>query len=91
MSDIVQLSAEEKADARAIFQGEVEGVTACHYCAGIHARVAGLAPDQQPCPRIKRLERHPDGSVTAVEFWPPGTWEFDTVFPHDAYDEDTDT
>jgi hypothetical protein len=82
------LSADEKADARAIFEGKTSGVQACHFCAGIHARVAGLEPHQQPCPRVKRIERHPDGSVLAVEYWRPGAREMRIVYPADAYDDE---
>ena len=92
MSD---LSPEEKADARAIFTGAATDgggnpIEACHYCGGLHARVAGLQPDWQPCPRIKRIERHVDGTVLVVEHWPPGIWETDVIFPRDAFDDDTD-
>ena len=60
----------------------------CYYCAGLHDRVADLQPQDQPCPRIKRIERHADGSITVVEFWPPGTWEANILFPSSLYDED---
>lgn len=86
-----ELPPEARADARQIFEGKVEGRTACHFCAGIHAHVAGLQPRQQPCPRVKRIERHSDGTVLAVEHWPPGRWESDVVFPRDVYDDTPDT
>lgn len=82
-----ELTAADKASARAIFEGRTEGRAACQWCAGIHAQVAGLPPMWQPCPRIKRVERHTDGSVLVVEHWPPGTWEADVIFPADVYDE----
>lgn len=85
-----RLSAEDRAAAREIFEGRIDGKTACHFCAGIHATVAALDPKWQPCPRIKRIERHPDGSVLAVEFWEPGIWEADVIFPSDAYDDHED-
>lgn len=89
------LSPAERAEAREIFSGaatDPDGnpIEACHYCGGLHGRVARLPADQQPCPRVKRIERHPDGTVLAVEYWPPGTWEIDIVFPRDAFDEDDD-
>ena len=49
--------------------------------------LAGLEPQQQPCPRIQRIERHSDGTVLVLEFWPPGHWEDNVIFPHDVYDE----
>lgn len=86
-SDHVELSSEAKDAAREIFEGRVDGKGACHFCAGIHSSVAGLDPKWQPCPRIKRIERHVDGSVLVVEFWEPGLWEGDVIFPSDVYDE----
>ena len=80
-----ELTEEEKQDARQIFEGKVEGVSACQFCGGLHGRVAGLSQHLQPCPRIKRIEYHPDGSVLVVENWEPGTWERDVVFPHHVY------
>lgn len=84
MSD---LSDDERDAARSIFEGQVEGKSACHFCAGIHATVAGLESHRQPCPRIHRIERHTDGTVLVLEFWPPGHWEDNVIFPHDVYDE----
>lgn len=69
--------------ARAIFEGRVKDKSACVHCAGIHAFVAGLLPHQQPCPRIKRVERDRDGYPLVTEYWDPGLWEEDVVFPHD--------
>lgn len=84
------LSEEAKAQAREIFEGKVEGVTACQFCAGIHARVAGLDAAWQPCPRIKRVERHSDGTILVIEHWEPGSWERNVIFPDDVYDEADD-
>ena len=81
------MNEEDKAQARDIFEGKLEGVSACQFCAGIHARVAGLASDWQPCPRIKRIERHSDGTILVLEHWPPGRWETNVIFPGDVYDE----
>jgi len=86
-----ELTPDQKADAQAIFEGRIEGRTACHHCAGIHYHVAKLPMDRQPCPRIKRIEHHPDGSRIAVEYWQNGSWESDVVFPAEAYEEDPDT
>lgn len=78
------LTPEEKATARDLF----EDGKACHFCAGLHDRVASLEPQMQPCPRIKRIERHTDGTtVLVLEFWPPGRWEADVLFPGDVYDD----
>lgn len=83
--DSSSLTEQQREDAKKIFQGEVEGVSACHFCGGIHAHVAGIAQHWQPCPRVKRVERHSDGSVLVVEHWEPGTWEKDVIFPADVY------
>lgn len=86
-----ELTPEEKADARAIFEGNVKERSACYFCAGLHSQVAGLQPMQQPCPRIKKLSRHTDGvTVLDIEHWPPGEWESDVLFPSDVYEEDED-
>lgn len=85
MSDF---SDEELEIARQIFEGKVEGKSACHFCAGIHATVAGLAFSRQPCPRVKRIEWHADGTVLVLEYWPPDQWnDEDTIFPNDVYGE----
>ncbi len=85
-----ELTAEEKADAQLIFEGKVTDRTACQYCAGLHDRVAGLLQQYQPCPRIKRIEWHVDGTPLNVEFWRPGTWEHNVIFPADVYGDDND-
>ena len=83
-----KLTDEERDAAREIFEGRVEGKTACHFCAGIHATVAGLAPTRQPCPRVKRIEWHADGTVLVLEYHHPSDWaDENTIFPHDVYDE----
>lgn len=84
------LSSEDRDDARKIFEGEVEGVTGCHHCAGIHARVANLPAERQPCPRIKTATWHPDGTMISVEYFRPGWWESQVIFPHDVYNDEDD-
>lgn len=84
------LSPAQVADAREIFEGKNKDRSACHHCAGLHSQVAGLMMDRQPCPRIRRLSRHVDGSVHEVVYWPPGEWEANVIFPHDVYEDDTD-
>lgn len=79
------LSEEEREVAKAIFEGRAENRGACIFCAGIHSQVIGLDADRQPCPRIRRIERHPDGSILVLEFWPNGDWERDVIFPDDVY------
>jgi len=82
------LSSAEKAAAKEIFEGELENRSACVYCAGIHAHVAKLDAYWQPCPRIRRIERHPDGSILVLEFWPNGDWEQEVIFPDDVYEDE---
>lgn len=82
-----KLTDEERDAAREIFEGRVEGKTACHFCAGIHATVAGLSASRQPCPRVKRIEWHADGTVLVLEYHHPSDWaDENTIFPHDVYD-----
>ena len=68
------LTPAEKRDAQQIF---AEG-RACEYCGGIH---------QRACGRVRRVERHPNGNITAVEFF--SEWD-DTgvIWPEDAFDPD---
>lgn len=87
--DPSDLTPSERAEARMIFEGRMEGVTACWYCGGIHTRVTNLPAQMQPCPRVKRIEWHHDGStVLAVEFWANGEWEDSVVFPADVWDDE---
>lgn len=87
--DPLELSAAQMAEARLIFEGRMEGVTACWYCGGIHTRVTNLPAQMQPCPRVKRIEWSPNGeTIASVEFWPNGDWEDSVVFPSDVWDED---
>lgn len=86
-----ELTEAEKADARELFEGRVDGRTACQHCGGIHAHVVGLPSGWQPCPRIRKIERHTDGAIIAVEYWPNGAWEADVIFPGHVYDVDDDT
>ena len=71
------LTKAEKADARQIF---AEG-KACPDCGGVH---------QRACPRIKRLDLHPNGNRVGVTYFK----RFDDtgiIWPEDAYDpEDTE-
>lgn len=83
-----EISQDNLATAREIFEGHADGKTACHFCAGIHASVAGLMPSRQPCPRVKRVEWHADGTVLVLEYWSPNLWnDENTIFPHDVYEE----
>lgn len=40
-------------------------IPVCNHCGGRHARA---------CPRVKRMEFHPNGSLASVEFWAAGKW-----------------
>lgn len=95
------LTAEERKDAHSIFEGKTQGRSGCVHCSGIHNNVAGLAPDRQPCPRVKRAVWHTDGTLLEVEYWPRSEWSRDDVnpghwrhiiFPSDVYtvEEDDD-
>ena len=68
------LTRQQKRDAQQIF---AEG-KACGDCGGIH---------QRACPRIKRLELHPNGNRIGVTYFR----QFDDtgiVWPEDAFDPD---
>jgi hypothetical protein len=69
---MASLTKAEKADARVLF----EAGAACEHCGGIHHRA---------CPRVKHIERHPNGNVTGVTFFKK--WdESSVIFPEDAFD-----
>ena len=84
------LTDEEKQAAQEIFAGDAKDaqgktVLACYYCGGIHVRLAGLPEDRQMCcPRIRSVQRDANGAFLSVEFWPPGEWERDVIFPADV-------
>lgn len=40
-------------------------IPVCNHCGGRHARA---------CPRVKRMEFHPNGALASVEFWADGKW-----------------
>lgn len=40
-------------------------IPVCSHCGGRHARA---------CPRVKRMEFHPNGHLASVEFWAAGKW-----------------
>jgi hypothetical protein len=85
MTDL-ELTEDEIATARKIFEGEIPGRSGCHFCAGIHDTVRGLPPQRQPCPRVRRITWHADGTVVEAEYWPRSEWlDDDTIFPHDVY------
>lgn len=54
-------------------------IPACTHCGGRHTRA---------CPRVKRLQFHPNGQLAAVEFWPAGKWDdSDIIWQEDLIDE----
>jgi hypothetical protein len=101
LEDALSLTRQQKAEAQAVFRGEVPGKSPCQWCGGLHVRTllqSGPAPGAAPavgvqyeaaCPRVKRLEFHPNTNLVSVEFW--RRWdESGVVFPEDAYDPDSD-
>ena len=94
---MASLSRAEKLEAQAVFRGEVPGKGSCQWCGGLHVRTllqpapaSGTALGVQheaACPRVKRLEFHPNTNLVSVEFW--RRWdESGVVFPEDAFDPD---
>lgn len=83
---------DERAEARDILEGRISGRGGCVFCAGIHDYVVrtdtyDVPLWRQPCPRIKRIAWNETSNVTEVEFWPPGSWETNVIFPSDVYAE----
>jgi hypothetical protein len=79
--DRPQLTAEEKQQARLVFEGKApNGQLPCLHCGGIHLRA---------CRRVKAITWHTDGSTTSAEYWPDGTWdESGITWPEEAYEDD---
>ena len=40
-------------------------IPTCTHCGGRHTRA---------CPRVKRMQFHPNGALASVEFWAEGKW-----------------
>lgn len=95
---LLELTDGEIQAARHIFEGDDrQGRSGCYFCAGIHDTVRGLPPQRQPCPRVKRITWHQDGTVLDVEYWPRHEWVDDNakpgdrryiIFPQDVYGAD---
>lgn len=84
----LELTPEEVAAARAIFEGREEGRSGCVHCAGIHDQVRGVPSWRQPCPRVKHAVWHADGTLLEVEYWPRSEWIDAVIFPCDVYNTD---
>lgn len=75
---------EQKADARAIFEGKVADRKVCEFCGGVHLRA---------CPRVKRSRVVYKPDLTGIleqewEYWEPGSWESDVLFADQVYGDD---
>jgi hypothetical protein len=90
------LTRQQKLEAQAIFRGEEPGKSPCQWCGGLHVRtllqsapVPGALGIQHEaaCPRVKRLEFHPNTNLVSVEFWKRYD-ESGIVWPEDAFDPD---
>ncbi len=53
----------------------------CAHCGGYHSRA---------CPRVKRIEWHPNGLISSVEFWPDHEVNWDGVVFDDAGPDEGD-
>lgn len=95
---MANLTRAEKAGAQAVFRGDVPGKEPCQWCGGIHVRAAILPKPHEAlrpgevhearCPRIKRLQFHPNGNLVEVEFH--GKWdESAVIWPEDAFDPES--
>ena len=71
------LTPAEKRDAQQIFAAG----NACPDCGGIH---------QRACPRIKRLELHPNGNRIGVTYFKRYD-DTGIIWPDDAYDPEDNT
>lgn len=60
LSEARSVAGRELTEAEVAALDEMDQDPTCHHCGGIHARA---------CPRVRRMEFHPNGVVAAVEFW----------------------
>ncbi|HEV2375783.1 MAG TPA: hypothetical protein VGS19_26905, partial [Streptosporangiaceae bacterium] len=75
---------------------EIEGSFPCQWCGGLHQRGKWAPPPPgaevpvgvrwgAACPRVRKMEFHPNSNLVSIEFW--GKWdESGVVFPEDAFD-----
>ena len=56
-----------------------ESGSKCIHCGGYHVRA---------CPRVKKIEFHPNNTIAAVEFWPPRDVDWSGVLFEDQGDPD---
>ena len=96
---MASLSRDGKLAAQRAFRGELPGKYPCQWCGGLHVRTL-LQPAPVPgsslplgvqheaaCPRVRKLEFHPNGNLVSVEF--SRQWdESGVVFPEDAFDDE---
>lgn len=55
-------------------------VPVCSHCGGRHTRA---------CPRVRRMEFHPNGALASVEFWAEGKWsDSEIIWQEDLIDDD---
>lgn len=55
-------------------------IPTCNHCGGRHSRA---------CPRVRRMEFHPNGALASVEFWAEGKWnDSEIIWQEDLVDED---
>lgn len=97
--DRPRLTPLEKVTAQQVYRGEVQGKFPCQWCGGLHQRGdwAPAPPGVEPpvgvrwnaaCPRVRKMDFHPNGNLISVTF-AEGRWdESGVVFPEDAFDDE---
>lgn len=74
----MELSEEERAEARQLFQAD-DGSRICPFCCGIHTRA---------CPRVSSFELYENGKLKQAVFWPAGQWDDSfIIWPEDVFEE----
>lgn len=78
---VLQTLSAQRAAARAMTPEEADEVedSRCAHCGGFHVRA---------CPRVRRIEFHPNGSVAAVEFWRADQTDWTGVVWDDVGDDE---
>jgi len=81
LQDLSRRREMERRLQRSLTEEEIEQLdgNTCMHCGGYHARA---------CPRVKRLEFHPNGTPAVVEFWPAREVDWTGVLFEDQGDPD---
>ena len=73
----MDLSKEERAEARLLFQAQDGSNRVCSMCGGVHARA---------CARIREYELYENGNLKRIHFWGDQDWDDShVIWPEQAF------